>query len=79
MQETMNAINDVMNTCRDALEQFSDDHERSTLILNIVFNVARLAGEEGVSQQRITHEAFRALAIGYQCGAGRRSLKDPIH
>ncbi len=64
MDEMMKAINEVMSVCRSSLDDAKDDYERGTLILSLIFNVARLAGEEGVSQPQVARNALGALAAG---------------
>lgn len=79
MEEMMKAINTVMSTCRNSLDDAKDDYERGTLILSLVFNVARLAGEEGVSQPQVARNAMGAVAAGYKDGIARREAQGPSH
>ena len=79
MEEMMKVINEVMNTCRDSIDNVEDDHQRGTLILSLVFNIARLAGEEGVSQQQVARDALGAISTGYKTGAAHRAARGPRH
>lgn len=79
MDELMKAINEVMSVCRESIDNAKDDYERGTLILSLVFNVARLAGEEGVSQQEVARNALGAVTAGYRTGAAQRAAQGPSH
>jgi hypothetical protein len=79
MDEVMKAINEVMSACRSSIDNTNDDYERGTLILSLVFNVARLAGEEGVSQRQVARNAMGAIASGYNTGAAQREAQGPSH
>ena len=79
MEEMMKTINEVMNTCRDSIDNVEDDDERGMLILSLVFNIARLAGEEGVSQQQVARNALGAISVGYKDGVARRETNRPTH
>jgi hypothetical protein len=79
MDEMMNAINEVMSVCRNSIDNAKDDYERGTLILSLVFNVARLAGEEGVSQQQVARNALSAVSSGYRTAAAQREAQGPSH
>jgi hypothetical protein len=79
MEDTMKAINAIMRTCRDSLDDAADDYERSTLMLSIVFNVARLAGEEGLSRPQVAHHVLGAVATGYKAGEAQRIAEGPAH
>ncbi len=79
MDEMMKEINEVMSVCRSSLDDAKDDYERGTLILSFIFNVARLAGEEGVSQPQVARNALGAVAAGYKTGADRRVAQGPCH
>ena len=69
MENIMNAVNTVMSACRDALDDADDDYERVTILLSIIYNIARLAGEQGVPRRQIAHNVLGAVAAGHKVGA----------
>jgi len=79
MEETMRIINEVMNICRESVDNVEDDYQRGTLILSLVFNIARLAGEEGVSQQQVARDALGTISTGYKDGDARRAAQTPAY
>ncbi len=68
MGNIMNAVNTVMRACRDSLDNTNDDYERVTILLSIIYNIARLAGEQGVPRRQIAHNVLGAVAAGHQAG-----------
>ena len=66
MEDIMNAVNTVMGACRDSLDNTNDDYERVTILLSIIYNIARLAGEQGVPRRQITENVLGAVAAGYK-------------
>jgi hypothetical protein len=79
MENIMNAVNTVMSACRDSLDNANDDYERVTILLSIVYNIARLAGEKGVSQPQVARNAMGAVAAGYKDGIARRVAQGLSH
>ncbi len=68
MENIMNAVNTVMRACRDSLDNTNDDYERVTILLSIIYNIARLAGEQGVPRRQIADNVLGAVAAGHQAG-----------
>ena len=66
MENIMNAVNTVMSACRDSLDNTNDDYERVTILLSIIYNIARLAGEQGLPRRQITENVLGAVAAGYK-------------
>jgi hypothetical protein len=66
MENIMNAVNTVMSACRESLDSTNDDYERVTILLRIIYNIARLAGEQGVPRRQITDNVLGAVAAGYE-------------
>ena len=44
MENIMNAVNTVMSACRESLDNTNDNYERVTILLSIIYTIARLAG-----------------------------------
>jgi hypothetical protein len=68
-----------MGACRSSLDDASDDHERRTLLLSVIFNVARLAGEEGMSREQVARNVMGAVAAGFEDGVARRAAQGGSH
>lgn len=68
MENIMNAVNTVMSACRESLDITNDDYERVTILLSIIYNIARLAGEQGVPRCQIANNVLGAVAAGYKAG-----------
>ena len=69
MENIMHAVNTVMSACRESLDNADDDYERVTILLSIIYNIARLAGEQGVPRRQIAHNVLGAVAAGHSAGA----------
>ncbi len=79
MENIMNAVNTVMSACRDSLDNTSDDYERVAILLSIIYNIARLAGEQGVPRRQITHNVLGAVAAGYKAAVPGPSSERTEH
>ncbi len=79
IEDTMGAINIVMGACRSSLDKAGDDYERRTLLLSILFNVARLAGEEGMSREQVARNVMGAVAAGFEDGVARKAVRQSGH
>ena len=79
MENIMNAVNAVMSVCRDSLDDADDDYERVTILLSIIYNIARLAGEQGVPRRQIAHDVLGAVAAGHRVGATGTTLGRAAH
>ncbi len=76
MENIMNAVNAVMSACRESLDHTNDDYERVTMLVSIIYNIARLAGEQGVPRGQLTHNAIGAIAAGYKASVPDSSPVD---
>jgi len=79
MENIMNAVNTVMSACRDSLDNTDDDYERVTILLSVIYNIARLASEQGISHRQIAHNVLGAVAAGHKAAATNMDLGRTEH